>query len=491
MLSQHLITKPVFDALFAGHDFATHNPVSQVMQTMLDALDGTGLDAETSRLEKFYDSVRLRAAAGRQRRGQAAAHHRALREVLQDRLQEAVRGPRHRLHAGRDRRLHPPRRRPGPARSSSGRGLTDEGVHVLDPFTGTGTFIVRLLQSGLITPADLARKYAKELHANEILLLAYYIAAVNIETTYHALTGKTADTDDYEPFDGIVLTDTFQINEADDTLDPEVFPANNDRITAELRTPVSVILGNPPYSVGQTSANDLNANVKYPTLDSRIAQTYVALSTATLKRSLYDSYVRAFRWATDRLPEDGVVAFVSNGGWIDDNTADGIRLSLADEYSKLYVYNLRGDQRGDWQLEGGKIFGEGAQTAVAIWIGVRSAAHVGPCEIFYRDIGDSLSRQEKLAIVAEATMDSIEWQRITPDSHGDWLSQRSTTFVQWPAIGGKEGKDPVFRSYSLGLSTNRDKWVYNFSRTRLMESVERLAKNFNAQQDPFWRVPGE
>jgi predicted helicase len=197
--------------------------------------------------------------------------------------------------------------------------------------------MTRLLQSGLIRAEDLERKYTKELHANEIMLLAYYIAAVNIETTYHALAGKTADTDDYKPFPGIVLADTFQISEQDDSLDLEVFAANNERITEQLDTKVSVIVGNPPYSVGQASANDLNANTKYPTLDGRIEATYAARSTATNKNSLYDSYIRAFRWATDRIGDSGVVAFVSNGGWIDGNTADGIRLSLADEYSHVYV----------------------------------------------------------------------------------------------------------------------------------------------------------
>lgn len=235
-------------------------------------------------------------------------------------------------------------------REHFGRGLTDEDVHILDPFTGTGTFMVRLLQSGLISPEDLARKYASELHATEIMLLAYYVAAVNIETTYHALLGEKAtregtDTPEYEPFGGIALADTFQTYEDDDQLDLDVFTGNNDRIERQKQSPIHVIVGNPPYSVGQTSANDLNANVKYPTLDRRIEDTYAAKSTATNKNSLYDSYLRAFRWATDRIGDHGVVAFVSNGGWIDGNTADGVRLSLAEDYSDIYVFNLRGNQR--------------------------------------------------------------------------------------------------------------------------------------------------
>lgn len=484
MLSQHLITKPVFDALFAGHDFATHNPVSRVMQAMVEALDGTGLESETERLGKFYDSVRLRA----EQVVSADGKQHLIADLYEKFFRTAFKKQSEALGI-----VYTPvevvdfilRAADHAIRKHLGKGLTDEGVHILDGFTGTGTFLTRLLQSGLITPIDLERKYSKELHANEIMLLAYYIAAVNIEATYHALTGRTVDESGYQPFPGIVLADTFQIHEADDALDPEIFAANNDRIKAELRAPVNVIIGNPPWSVGQSNANDVNSNIKYSTLDDRIGKTYVASSTATLKRNLYDSYVRAFRWATDRLPDEGVVAFVSNGGWIEDKAANGIRLVLAEEYARLYVLNLRGDQRGDWQLEGGKIFGEGAQTAVAIWIGVRSAKHVGPCEIFYHAIGDSLSREAKLALLSRMTLDTIEWQRITPDSHGDWISQRSPGFVAWPAIGGKGSEGSIFCSYSLGLSTNRDKWVYNFSRNRLMGSVGRLVDNFNAEISPF------
>ena len=404
MLAQHLITKPVFDALFEGHDFASHNPVSKVMQDMVDALAGNGLDAETAGLEKFYDSVRVRASEVSSAEGKqqviAELYERFFKvgfakqadalgivytpvQIVDFILRAAD-------HASRD---------------AFGRGLTDEGVHILDGFTGTGTFMTRLLQSGLITPGDLARKYASELHANEIMLLAYYIAAVNIETTYHAIAGKP----EYEPFPGICLADTFQASEAGDELDLKIFPANNDRITRQLSTPINVIVGNPPYSVGQGSANDLNANLKYPTLDGRITATYAARSTATNKNSLYDSYLRAFRWGTDRIGGQGIVAFVANGGWIDGNTADGIRLSLADEYSTLYIFNLRGNSRtaGDIaKKEGGNVFN--VRVGIAILIGVKDANHTGPCRIHYCDIGDYLSREEKLATIDAATLDNLD-----------------------------------------------------------------------------------
>lgn len=488
MLSQHLITKPVFDALFAGHDFASHNPVSRVMQTMVDTLGDSGLEAETAKLEGFYDSVRVRAAEVTTADGK--------QQVIADLYEKFFRiGFRKQSEALGI--VYTPvevvdfilRAADQASRDAFGRGLTDEDVHILDPFTGTGTFTTRLLQSGLIDPADLARKYGHELHANEIMLLAYYIAAVNIESTYHALIGKETAAE-YIPFEGIVLADTFQITEDGDSLDAVMFPQNNDRIIRQNTIPINVVIGNPPYSVGQTSANDLNANVSYATLDGRIGATYAARSTATNKNSLYDSYLRAFRWATDRIGDSGVVAFVSNGGWIDGNTADGIRLSLADEYSRIYVYNLRGNQRTAGELsrkEGGKIFGSGSRNTVAILIGVKNPTHTGACEIFYRDIGDYLSREDKLRIVDEGTLTSIDWQTITPNAHGDWTNQRNDEYLAWPAIGEKSSTTTptVFATYSSGLKTGRDAWCYSSSRTGLVESIEELTVQYRDAQKRF------
>ncbi|GAY09626.1 DEAD/DEAH box helicase [Pseudonocardia sp. N23] len=482
MLAQHLITKPVFDALFAGHEFAAHNPVSQVMEAMLSSLGDAGLGAETAHLESFYASVRVRASEVNTPEGK--------QQVIAD-LYEKFFKIGFAKQADALGIVYTPteivdfilRAADQASQDTFGRGLTDEGVYLLDPFTGTGTFITRLLQSGLIHPDDLARKYANELFANEIMLLAYYIAAVNIETTYHAITKGQ-----YAPFQGIVLADTFQITEDKDSLDSIMFPQNNDRIVRELATPINVIVGNPPYSKGQTSANDLNANVAYPTLDGRIAATYAERSTGTNKNSLYDSYIRAFRWATDRIGDKGVVGFVSNGGWIDGNTADGIRLSLSEEYSRIYVYNLRGNQRTAGELsrkEGGKIFGSGSRNTVAIFIGVKDPRHAGPCQLHYRDIGDYLDREDKLRIVAESTLTTTTWQTITPNEHGDWISQRNDEFLTWPALGAKAGGLRVFSTISAGLQTNRDSWVYNFSRERAASNIRRLIENYNGELAPF------
>ncbi len=320
MLAQHMITKPVFDALFEGYAFTDHNPVSQVMNRMVDALTAMHVDAEAESLEAFYESVRLRAAGI----DNAEGKQKIITELYESFFKNAF--PRAADAMGV---VYTPieivdfilRSVDDVLKQEFNRSISDEGVHVLDPFTGTGTFIVRLLQSGLIDPADLARKYASELHANEILLLAYYIAAINIETTFHDLQAQAHG--GWSPrrrimsFDGIVLTDTFQLTEDGDLTDEVVFPTNNTRAEAQKALDIRVIVGNPPYSVGQTSGNDDNANVKYPTLDTRVRDTFAARTDATNKNSLYDSYMRAIRWASDRIGDEGVIGFVTNGGWIE------------------------------------------------------------------------------------------------------------------------------------------------------------------------------
>ena len=487
MLSQHLITKPVFDALFEHDSFAAHNPVSMTMQAMVDALAGHGLDAETAKLEKFYDSVRRRAsqietAAGRQT---------VIHELYEQFFKKAF--PKQAASFGV---VYTPveivdfilRAADDVCRSEFGYGLTDEGVHVLDPFTGTGTFIVRLLESGIIRPEDLARKYTHELWANEIMLLAYYIACVNIETTYQAVRkAQHPDADvPYAAFPGATLTDTFQITEEGDRADTSLIPVNNDRIEAQLKVPIKVIIGNPPYSAGQGSANDNNANLKYPTLDARIAETYAARSSATLKNSLYDSYIRAFRWASDRIGDQGVVAFVSNNGWVDGNTADGLRKTFTDEFSDIWVYNLRGNQRTAGEQsrqEGGKVFGSGARTGVAVLIAAKRSAAEGT-RVSYFGVADYTSAEQKLSNIAAASLGSVPWQPLSPNDSGDWLNQRDARFASYRSLSSRDvgqADCAIFAASSNGIKTNRDAWIFNFGRARLLSSVEGMIAFFNLQ----------
>ena len=486
MLAQHLITRPVFEALFAGYDFAANNPVAQTMERMLAVLDEHSLDAENSELERFYTSVRGRVegvdnAEGRQRiiielydKFFATAFKKTVDklgivytpvEIVDFILNSA------------DEVL----------REHFGQGLTDEGVHILDGFTGTGTFMVRLLQSGLIEPHDLARKYANELHANEILLLAYYIAAVNIETTYQDLVRGSLDEEAaYMPFPGLVLTDTFQSYEQGDEDDLGVFPENNERINRQRQLPITVIVGNPPYSSGQDSANDNNANEKYHHLDAAIRDTYAAQSENVNKVTLYDSYIRAIKWASLRIQDRGVIAFVTNGGWLDSNTADGMRRSLAEEFSTIHVFNLRGNQRtvGEQsRKEGGKVFDAGSRATVAITVLVKDPAKSGSATIHYADIGDYLTREQKLAQVSQvARLSGLMTQLISPNSAGDWLNQRRDDFGSFIVLGDKRGAGRVFGDYSGGLSTARDAWNFNSSKAVVKVSITRLVQNYESER---------
>jgi predicted helicase len=491
MLAQHLITRPVFDALFEGYSFAEHNPVSRVMQGMLEVLDRQHVDTEADPLQKFYDSVRMRAkdidnAEGKQR--VIAELYERFFKVAFPKVAESL-GIVYTPVEIVDFIIQSVEYVLG---QEFGASVSDEGVHVLEPFAGTGTFVVRLLQSGVIAPEDLARKYSIELHANEILLLAYYIAAINIEATYHDLAGG-----EYKPFNGIVLTDTFQMTEADESMDDVIFPDNNERVVQQKALDIRVILGNPPYSVGQGSENDNNKNLAYPRLDQAIANTYGARSSATNKTSLYDSYIRAFRWASDRVKGQGIVAFVSNGSFIDGTFADGFRDTLATEFSSIYVFNLRGNQRtsGDTsQREGGKVFGQGSRTPIALTLLVKSPGTSTQCVINYHDIGDYLSRNDKLAAVQGfKNIGNVPWRHIVPSPEGDWINQRDTQFATFAPLGDKKDTagPALFSVYSMGLQSKRDAWVYNFSDVAVLANMRRMIRFYNEQLTSFQAVARE
>ena len=490
MMAQHLLTRPVFEALFENYDFASGNPVSIALDSLQNDFGEFGLENETRDLKGFYESVRMRArgidnSEGRQR---------VLLELYEKFFANALKKDADRLGIVYtpvevvDFILHSADE---VLRGEFGRSLSDEGVHVLDSFAGAGVFLARLLQSDLIQASDLERKYRNELHANEIVLLAYYIAAVNIEEAYR---GERGEDSDYEPFNGIVLTDTFNLNKKGEkpTLFPkEWLPDNNARVERQQKLPIQVIVGNPPWSAGQRSSADDNPNVHYPALEKRIGETYAAHSTAKGERHLYNTYKLAIRWASDRIKEQGVIAFVTNGSWIDGNVDAGIRACLAEEFSSVFVLHLRGNQRTQGERsrrEGGKVFGQGSRAPVAITILVKNpnAAHSG-CRILYRDIGDYLNREEKLAALHEAVSISgfSDWQTITPNQHHDWIRQRSAAFAQFYPLGSENARagasdDAIFSLYSLGWQTTKDLYIYNFSRAACTENARKMTEDYLA-----------
>ena len=495
MLSQHLITKPVFEALFEGYSFVKNNPISVSMQTMLDLLEEQAIEKDTETLQKFYESVKTRAAGI----DNAEGKQRIIIELYDKFFKTAFPKMVERLgivytpvelvdfmiHSVND-----------VLQKEFGRSISDENIHLLDPFTGTGTFITRLFQSGLIKPEDLERKYLNEIHANEIVLLAYYIAAINIENAYH----DASNANDYKAFEGICLTDTFQLGESDESkkLFSEMFPQNSARVAKQKKAPLRVIMGNPPYSIGQKSGNDNAQNQSYPLLDSKIANTYSKHSEAVNNKSLYDAYIKAFRWSSDRLdPKNGgIICFVSNGAWLDSNSTDGFRKSLEKEFSTIYVFNLRGNQRTSGELsrkEGGKIFGSGSRTPIAITLLVKNPkAKIDVAQILYSDIGNYLNREEKLAIIknhASVESNKLEWEILTPNEHGDWLKQRNDlfgTFIPMDALKKFDNKsNSFFITHAIGIATNRDAWISSFSKKEVERNMERMISFYNKQQLKF------
>ena len=445
MLAQHIITKPVFDALFAGYPFTKHNIVSIAMDKVLSVLQNNSLDAEIESLDKFYKSV--------QRRVQGLKTITAKQQLITELYEKFFKNafPKTTQQLGIvytpteavDFIIHSVN---DVLKTEFNTNLGESNVNILDPFTGTGTFITRLLQSGLITPEQMAYKYKHEIHCNEIVLLAYYIASINIEQVYLEHMAQHGHNLDIAPFEGICLTDTFQMQESGDMV-TKVMPDNSKRRKKQKALDVQVIIGNPPYSKGQKSNNDNAQNVEYPELDGKIAETYVKHTTSTNKNRLYDSYIRAIKWGSERMGDCGVMGYITNGGFIDSNSMGGLRKCLKDEHTNLYVFNLRGNIRKNMNNkesgEGGNIFD--VQVGVAITIFVKNPNAESQGNIYYHDIGNNLDKKTKLDIIKnfksiQGITGQVGWQEITPDKYNDWVNQRDDSFYQHIPIGDKKNQ---------------------------------------------------
>lgn len=502
MLAQHIITRPVFNALFSDYNFADNNSISRSMQKVIDILDEHHIDNEAKKLDKFYESVKRRADGI----DNAEAKQKIIVELYDKFFRNAFPRMTERLgivytpvecvdfiiHSVND-----------VLKQEFNQTLGDKNTHIIDPFTGTGTFITRLMQSGLLTKEQLEYKYnlqdktvngekikTTELHANEIVLLAYYIASINIEAVYHAIVGGK-----YQPFEGICLTDTFQLNEKSEDLITPQLADNNHRRKIQKKLPIRVFIGNPPYSAGQSSGNDNNQNLKYPNLDASISSTYEKYGTSTNNNSLYDSYIRAIRWASNRIDKYGVIGFITNAGWIESNSADGMRKCLQEEFSSIYIFHLRGNARTSGELrrkEKDNVFGMGTRTPIAITIMVKNPEAKENGKIYFYEIGDYLTKEEKLEKIAnlksiEAITQQGLWQAITPDKHNDWLNQRDDGFYDYISIGDKKDKNEVtlFENYSRGLASARDAWVYNYSKSKLAQNVSSMIDFYNSELERY------
>ena len=362
-----------------------------------------------------------------------------------------------------------------------GRSLADEGVHIIDPFVGTGNFIVRMMRE--IPRTALERKYGSELHCNEVMLLPYYIASMNIEHEYYDATEK------YEPFAGICLVDTFDL--AEDRQLPLFAPENTQRVESQKETPMFVVIGNPPYNVGQVNENDNNKNRKYPTMDRRVRETYSKDSTAGNRNAMADPYVKAIRWAADRVGEEGVVALVTNSGFLDAIAADGMRKHLAEDFDAVYILDLGGNVRKNPKLSGTTHNVFGIQVGVSInflvKIGGKSDSQA---RLFYAPVDEFWRKEEKYRYLDEKEhFANVDWKRITPNKRHTWLTEglhaEFETYMPMGIRGARAKKDTaadaIFQKFSNGVQTNRDSWAYNFSRNALYENMSRTIQFYNEQ----------
>ena len=495
VMAQHLVLSRVFDAMFQG-EFQSHNPISV-------ALDGVakkvGLDEELEGLEDFYSEAQSELSEVTTRE----ARQNFIKKIYENFFKSVSKNETEQHGV-----VYTPveivdfiiKSIEHVLREEFGRGLDSKDVKILDPFAGTGTFISRVLESGLIRE-NMYEKYLKDMHANELILLAYYIATVNIETTYSSLNNMK-----YVPFEGIAYTDTLQQDpryledpshrQKTVTLD-NAFIGAYKRVTRQNQSCIDVIMGNPPYSRGQQNANDDNPNVKHSYVDKLIRNTYVQaarrLGHTGNVNSLYDSYIRSLRWASDRIGEHGVIGFVTNGSFIRSDATAGIRYHLHEEFTDVWCFDLRGNQRTMGEIsrkEGGKIFGSGSRAPITIIILVRNPARTTH-HIHYKDIGNYHNREKKLDIIRNTgSINGIEdWQAITPDKHHNWLDQpgeAGSQFEKYIPIGdsdtkGNKAETGIFRMYSLGLASHRDVWVYNSSITELEKNVKRHIGYCNTQ----------
>lgn len=484
MLAQHLITEPIFDALFGEYDFVHNNAISKSMNEIVSAFNVFGFKKEQESLKPFYESVKLRASGIDNIQGKQKFIIQLYNNFFKTAFSKVTEsmGIVFTPVEVVDFIVHSV---DWALKKYFNKSLASENVHILDPFTGTGTFITRTLyylkqqmDKGKITYDDILRKYMHELHANEIILLSYYIAAINIEAVFDEINGPD---EGYKPFEGIVLTDTFESTERENTLDDDMFGTNNERLKKQQEVPITAIISNPPYSVGQKSMNDNNQNIHYLYLENKIKETYAESSKTKNLNSIYDTYIKAFRWASDRIKDKGIIGFVTNGSYLDSSSTDGLRASLYKEFNHLFIFNLRGNARTQGEQrrkEKDNVFGQGTRTPVAISILVKDGSDKH--EIFYKDIGEYLSRDEKLEIIKNtSSVENIGGVQLQPDGNNDWINQRDAHYSDYPSLVSENGNSGYFNNSSAGIMSACDSWIVGFNNNKIDQNTRKLILHFN------------
>jgi predicted helicase len=491
MLIQHVLTEEIFSKVFGEDDFHRQNNVARELYK-LEATFFTGdVKKRTLRgLDAYYAAIKSAAA-------QIASHHekQTFLKVMYENFYKVYNAK----AADRLGVVYTPNEivrfmidgADWLCERHFGRNLIDRDVEILDPASGTGTFVCELLEHFRGRPDKLAHKYREELHANEVAILPYYVANLNIEATYAAIAGR------YEEFANLCFVDTLD-NVGVHTLahgsTPDLFGSvseeNVARIKRQNSRKISVVIGNPPYNANQANENDNNKNREYPGIDARIKQTYIAESTAQ-KTKLYDMYARFFRWASDRLDANGVLAFVTNRSFIDSRTFDGFRKTVAREFAEIRVVDLGGDVRANPKLSGMRHNVFGIQTGVAISFLVKKSGARERCRIFYARRPEMETAEEKLAFLGGARLSHLTSEEITPDRNANWLNLTHNDFDELMPVTSKEakaaksarGERAIFKLHSLGVVTNRDEWVYDDTKESLRTKVKHFVAVFEAERE--------
>lgn len=496
MLAQHLATQPVFDAFFENYAFSANNPVSQIMSDVTEEIVEKALHSSLRQsLAPFYESVQKRI------RGinDSTTRHEVLKELYETFLKTAFPESTDLLGVVYtpveivDWLLHSADE---VLRQEFGVGIGDKGVEVLDPFSGTGTFLTRLIESDIISDEQLDHKYQNELSAIEILPTAYYLSAINIEEAYHGRKISIEDNPEYTPFPGIVLGDTFTLL-SEEFFDLGLFgmeESNTPKLNEINRKDICLMIGNPPWRAWQGDATDQNPNRGYEALGRRITETYAARSTTSLKNSLQDTYLKAIRWASDRIGDKGILAFVTNGGWLDGIAANGVRDCLAEEFSTIYCYNLRGKIPSSRE-EGGNVFN--VKVSVTLIILAKNPGKIRQATIYYTKSQDGLTGYQKLQeLAANNSLSKTTWEMITPDERNDWINKTDVNYQSYQVIGDLDTRrnrtnDGIFRLYSGGLKTGRDLWAYDSSEYNLYSRTYEMIDFYNEQIDLGYKTDPE
>jgi predicted helicase len=493
MLIQHLLTERIFRTVFHNTDFTRRNVIAVEIEKVISALTSRAFsrDEFLKGLDRFYKAIETTAATIDDF-SQKQHFLNAVYEKFFQGFSIKVADTHGIVYTPQPIVNFMVRSVEDILQKEFGKSLSSKDVHILDPFVGTGNFLVRVMRE--IKRTALEYKYKNELHCNEVMLLPYYIASMNIEHEHFDLTGS------YEPFEGICFVDTFELAESHQAAFSFMTPENTHRVERQKQSPIFIIIGNPPYNIGQLNENDNNKNRKYKLMDKRVSDTYAKASKASSKMALSDPYVKAVRWASDRIGEEGIIALVTNSSFLDQISFDGMRKHLEQDFDSIYALDLGGNVRKNPKLSGTTHNVFGIQVGVSINLLVRRKSKPHNPQIYYARLDEFWRKEAKYHYLEESKhRGNVTWESIRPDLKNTWLTEGlQIDFETFLSLGNKEPNttegarnETIFKVFSGGLKTNRDVWAYNFDPGVLAENIRRTIETYNEQVYKWSKRPKE